>query len=248
MRIAREGGDIKHDYNIDISIGSIGNILKIYEIGCAQKYGPMYIEKINAFGGIILTIDGLNPLKGHEGEYVAYDYNSGLTLGARVMRNQKEETIREFLEDIKQRIKTELPGVRILGIISDALVVQRNAIEIVFPVVPYCLCHFHFYKLVLATPKEADSRLLTAIRETLRGIGDIKKYKEARSVVLDFVADDDFVVHVLETLYTLSNWSRKPKDPCFTGLELFKRVKDIDALGVGQRGHGYLHEGRSTRC
>ena len=224
--------DMKHDYTIDICIGSIGNILKIYEIGCAQKYGPMYIEKINTFGGIILTIDGLKPLKGREEEYVAYDYNSGLTLGSRLMQNQKEETICEFLEDVKQRVKTDLPGVRILGIISDALPVQRYAVEKVFPGVPYCLCHFHFYNFVLVTPKEADSRLLTAIRETLRGMSDIKKHKDARSVVLDFVAGDDFVVHVLETLYTLSNWSRKKKDPCFTGLELFKRVKDIDALLV----------------
>lgn len=222
--------DMRHDYNIDICIGSIGNILKIYEIGCAQKYGPMYIEKINAFGGIILTIDGMKPMKGHDGEYVAYDYNSGLTIGARLMRSESEVNIREFLEDVKKRIKTELPGIRILGIVSDALVVQRNAIERVFPGVPYCLCHFHFYKLVLETPKEADSGLLTAIRETLRGMSDIKKFKEGRSVVLDFAATDDFVVHVLETLYTLSNWSRRPKDPCFTGLELFKCVKDIDAL------------------
>jgi hypothetical protein len=220
---------LKKRHDIEMSLGTVETILKTYEIGCAKKYGPWYIEKIKAFGGVILTIDGMNPLKGHDVLYVAYDYTTGLTLGSRILRNQKEETIIKFLQEIKIRIDKEL-NVKILGIITDALVAQRKAIEVVFPGIPHCLCHFHFYKLVLDEPKKADSRLVTAIRSFLRGMYDVKKLRETQGLVTQDEPRGNFVVHVVEALFTLSNWSRKPKDPCFTGLELYNRVKNIDTL------------------
>ena len=159
--------DMLELYNITICRASVENILNLYEIGCSVKYRPIYVEKIKEFGGIILTIDGMKPLKGTKGLYVVYDYNTGLTLGARKLQNEKNETIAKFLEEIKEKVNNEL-GVEIYGIVSDALPCQRIAIERVFPGVPHCLCHYHFYNYVLKDSKSVDSHLLTSIRSTLR--------------------------------------------------------------------------------
>ncbi len=35
------------------------------------------------------------------------------------------------------------------------------------------------------------------------------------------------LISVLDTLQALANWKRHPKDPCFSGLVLYQRVKDV---------------------
>lgn len=220
---------MEQDFGIPISLSTIEIILKIYEIGCAERFKPEYIENIKKFGGIILTIDGMAPLKGKKSLYVAYDHRTGLALGSRLLTTQKREMIAEFLEAVKKRIEEELK-VPVLAIISDALVSQRQAVEDVFPDVPHCLCHYHFFELVLKGAKGEDSKITTSIRQALRGAYDLKKYKIERADKGKEAASKGFLGSILETLYQLSNWNRRPKDPCFTGLELFGRIQEMILL------------------
>lgn len=217
---------MERDNGVIINHSAVEIILKMYEIGCAEKYRPEYISNIKLYGGIVLMIDGMEPLKGERGLYVARDHRTGLVLGSRLLPNQKQTTIEQFLQSVKERVEREL-GVPILGIISDALPAQRLAIKTVFPGVPHCLCHFHFYNLVLQSPKQGDSHLVTQIRKDLRDMYDIKMFKEARDAGESFTTENRFVVAILDALLTLSNWSKKPQDPCFTGLVLWQRVNDI---------------------
>jgi len=214
------------DYHLTINHSAVENVLKLYEIGCAEKYRPEYIAAIQAFGGVILTIDGMEPLKGERGLYVARDHRTGLVLGSRLLPNQKQVTIEEFLRAVKMRVETEL-GVKVLAVISDALPAQRLAIENVFPDALHCLCHYHFFNIVLFSPKQADSHLVTQIRANLRAMYDIKQFKEHHDAKTPYTSDNAFIVAILEALFALSNWSRKPKDPCFTSLELWKRLNDV---------------------
>ncbi len=217
---------MEKDFNLIINHSSVENILKLYEIGCAEKYKPEYVASIQKFGGIILTIDGMEPLKGERGLYVARDHKTGLVLGSRLLPNQKQETIEDFLRSVKARVDAEL-GVKILAVISDALPAQRLAIESVLPDAQHCLCHYHFFNLVLLSPKQGDSHLVTQIRADLRDMYDLKKFKEARDAKAPFITSNAYIVAILDALLALSNWSRKPKDPCFTGLELWKRMNDV---------------------
>ncbi len=88
--------EMKSEYDIKINLTTVENALKIYEIGCSLKYLPEFLEKIKGNGGIILTIEGMAPMKGNKSLYVAHDYYSGLTLGAKRLANQKADTIEEF--------------------------------------------------------------------------------------------------------------------------------------------------------
>lgn len=217
---------LKQDYNISLCLNTVENMLKIYEIGCAGKYKPYYYEKIKANGGIIFTIDGMAPMKGNKSLYVVYDHQTGLTLAAERLKNQKVSTISSFLQRVKHRIDDEL-GVMIKGIISDALPSQRIAIQHVFPEIPHCLCHYHFYNLVLKAPKETDSNLMTQIRASLRKMYDLKKFLGLKQEKAIHIKQCEFLIEILKILDALSQWKRKPKDPCFSGLLLYSRVSDI---------------------
>lgn len=237
------------EFVIIISLGTIETILKVYEIGCAERFKPEYIKMIQEFGGVILTVDGMAPLKGKKPLYVAYDHRTGLALGSRLVTSQKRDTIIDFLEAVKKRIENEL-GVPVIAIISDALVSQRQAIENVFPDVPHCLCHYHFFELVLKDSKGEDSKLTTSIRSILRGAYDIKKCKEEREEIRKVGSGDGFLGSLMETLYQLSNWNRRPKDPCFTGLELFKRMKAVLSLledAASDIGSGTFNKGEERK-
>ncbi len=159
--------EIARAHGIRLCLNTVENFLKIYEFGCASKYRPEYLEKVRVNGGVLLTLDGMLPLKGKQGLYTARDYYTGLPLGARKIARQDEDAIAAFLEGVKARVEAEL-GVKVVAIISDALPAQRIAIERVFPGVPHCLCHYHFYNLVLQAPRALDSNLTTAIRSALR--------------------------------------------------------------------------------
>ena len=99
----------------------------------------------------------------------------------------------------------------IAGIVSDAHTAQRIAVKVVFPGVPHCLCHFHFFNLVLKAPKELDSHLCTAVRAALRKLLDLKKYKVGRAAGTPYVPGGSLAAEVLGVFSALANWVRRPK-------------------------------------
>jgi len=220
--------DFAEQYGITVSAATVGDWLKLYEIGCESKYRPGVVEQMRANGGILLTVDVMKPLKGREGMVTAYDEFTRQAFGSLKLRSEGHEAMAAFLEGVKAGIE-EL-GVPILGIMSDALVAQKMAIAAVFPGVPHCLCHFHFFNLVLKAPKELDSHLCTAVRASLRKLPDLKKYNAGQAAGVPHVPGGSLAAELLDTIRSLSNWDRRPRDPCFTGLALFERVQDV--LGV----------------
>ncbi len=234
---------------IGMSLATVERFLKTYEIACEARYRPEYIAKIQRNGGIILAIDGIDPLKGEKGIYGAHDMLTGLPLGAKKLPNQKQESIAVFLRSTAARVEREL-HVQIKGIISDAHRSQRLAIEEVFPGVPHCLCHFHFYRLVLKAPMALDSHLLTATRAALRKLFDLRRFEEQRASGKGTAGG--FLGKIIEALLALSDWSRRPKDPVFTGLEMYGRVKGIlsvlqAAVAKLDSGAILLAEGKAVR-
>lgn len=64
---------MKKDFDIILNLATVERMLKTYEIGCSQIYKPEYIEKIKKNGGILLTVDGMKPLKGNSPLYTVRD-------------------------------------------------------------------------------------------------------------------------------------------------------------------------------
>ncbi|MCK4830624.1 transposase, partial [bacterium] len=217
---------LRKNFNIVMDPSAVEPILKIYEITCAKEYRPEFITKIQNNGGIILCIDVMKPIGAKKGILGSHDYATGLTLGAQRMPNGKIDTYILFLTRLKTRIEEEL-GVKILAVVSDALKEQRRAVEEVFPDSYHCLCHYHFYKLVLKSAKEADSRTITQLRKILRNQSALKKCGQcidAGEILQPSIAP---LKCILEPLVELGKWLRKPKDPCFNSLLFFDRIESI---------------------
>ncbi|HME52780.1 MAG TPA: hypothetical protein VKM55_11225 [Candidatus Lokiarchaeia archaeon] len=231
-------------HGIWIDETTVGDIVKLYEVGCSQKLKPKMVEKIKRNGGIILTVDAMEPLKGEPSIYMARDEATDLKLGAEQLSNKKESSIEKFLQDVKGRIDTEL-GVEVIGIMSDAQKEQVDALKKVFPGVPLFSCEYHFYRNVLKAPLEADSHVMTTIRAMVRKLSDVKAYKARELTNGSKDEETSLVDEVLEATFALSNWSKKPRDPAFSGLELRGRV--VDVLGVVREMHVELGTGIFTK-
>ena len=221
-------------FNIQIDETAIELFLKTYEIGCTREYRDRILTEIHENGGLILCVDVMEPLQGQDGFLVAYDEWSGLTLGSFRMPNNKQSTYEGFFTRLKDRIANEI-GEPILGIVSDALPTQREAIAQIFPGIPHCLCHYHFFNLVLKSTKQLDSNVITQLRESLRKLYDLKQYQfrchENTLESSQYAKLGKF----LDPLIELGNWRRKPNDPCLIGITLYERIFDIkEKLGILQ--------------
>lgn len=217
---------MQKDFGIILNLATTERMLKTYEIGCSQKYKPEYIERIRENGGVLLTIDGMQPLKGNSPLYTTRDEFTGLKIHAKRLTSESTKQIKEVLIAAKQRIETELK-VKVIGIISDAHPKQRKAIAEVFPGVPHCLCHYHFYKYVFKAPKDLDSNLMTQTRKFIRGLYYLNKEKIYDNQGKHWEPKFSFTKDLLTVLRALSNWKSRPRDPIFVGAELFSRLADV---------------------
>jgi hypothetical protein len=217
---------LKTHYSITMDPSAVEPILKIYEIGCAEKYRPEMLNKIKKNGGIILCIDVMKPIGGKKGTLAVYDYLTGLAIGSKRLPNGKIKTYKTYLMGIKQRIDKEL-NVPVKAILSDALKEQRKAIADVFQGVPHCLCHYHFYELVLKPAKEQDSHVVTILRKCLRDQPDLRDYRQFIEEGCSLPKNLEFLKIFLEPLAELSQWKRDPIDPCFISIQLADRLESI---------------------
>ena len=217
---------MEKDFGIVLNLATVERMLKTYEIGCSQKYKPEYIEKINANGGVLLTIDGMKPLKGNSPLYSARDELTGLKIHGKRLTSESTKQIKEVLITAKQRIEAELKS-KVIGIMSDAHPKQRKAIAEVFPKTLHCLCHYHFYNYVFKAPKELDSNLMTQTRKFLRGLYYLNKEKKYDNQGKHWEPKHPFTKELLKILRALSNWKPRPKDPFFVGAELFSRLTGV---------------------
>ena len=217
---------MEKDFGIVINLATVERMLKTYEIGCSQKYKPEYIEKIKANGGVLLTIDGMKPLKGNPPLYTTQDEFTKLKINSKRLTSESTKQIKEVLIAAKQRIEVELES-EVIGIMSDAHPKQRKAIAEVFPETPHCLCHYHFYKYVFKAPKDLDSNLMTQTRKFLRGLYYLNKEKIYDNQGKHWEPEHPFTKGLLKVLRALSNWKPRPKDPFFVGAELFSRLTNV---------------------
>jgi hypothetical protein len=117
--------------------------------------------------------------------------------------------------------------VPILAIISDACKAQRLAIAVVFPGIPHCLCHYHFFNLVLKTAKELDSSVVTSIRSALRKLTYLKQYEGYLADKQPLPQTYERFQTLLDPLLELAQWKRRPNDPCFIGLPLYEHLSEL---------------------
>ncbi|MCM2531945.1 transposase [Neobacillus pocheonensis] len=152
------------------------HVQKLYErytvlLRASAEYNSKEIlkETVETHGGIILSMDGVQPEKGNETLYVIREVLSGTILAA---KNVKSSSTEELMEFIKPIIGYGFP---ILGFVSDGQKSIRLAFETLSPETPYQYCQFHYLKDISKPVVDKDRKLKTNIKKKLRGIREIEK-------------------------------------------------------------------------
>lgn len=115
-------------------------------------------------GGMILSLDGVQPEKGAEQLWVVREVLTGTTLAAATLPGGDAEHLRALLAPLATL------GLPILGVVSDGQVSIRRAVAALFPAVPHQLCHFHFLRDIALPTTNADRALKTDLKTEVRGI------------------------------------------------------------------------------
>jgi hypothetical protein len=138
-------------------------------------------------GGIMISMDGVQPEKGNETLYVIREVFSGTILAA---QNLKSGSAAELKKLILPVIELGFP---IIGIITDGQQSIRNAMESLLPDVPYQYCQYHYLKDIAKPVVDLDRKLKTGIKKSLRGIREIelrieKDTSDEAEIAKDYVA------------------------------------------------------------
>lgn len=136
----------------------------------SESYIKESFQKVTEeHGGIILSMDGVQPEKGNETLYVIREVLSGTIVAA---KNVKSSAASELMEFIKPVLDYGFP---ILGFVSDGQLSIRLAFEKLSPDTPYQYCQFHYLEDISRPVVDKDRKLKKNIKKKLRGIREIER-------------------------------------------------------------------------
>ncbi|MBV7330987.1 transposase [Chloroflexi bacterium TSY] len=153
----------------------IGTFLALLRAGQPAKVVNQQ-KKWKRLGGLILSIDGMQPEKGSPALYVVREVQLDITLMAEVLESGTHKTlVSALLEPINE---WEIP---IKGIISDAQENIQLAVAQVWPNCPHQTCQFHCIKEAGRLTYALDRTMKTQLKKKLRGFLN-RVYKTVREL------------------------------------------------------------------
>src|SRR5712692_3830895 len=183
-------------------------ILYLFEAYCTllrasseAKDDVEWLAQVKKNGGIIVSVDGIQPEKGNETVYVVRDALTGRVLSAENVTSSETAVIKALLAPVVAL------GVKVLGTITDAQESELLAVEELWPKVPHQVCQFHALRDAAKPAFEADRKVKTAMRKTLqpkvRAVrkqlkGDIPKVAPTEAEQLAVL--DDYATGILTAL------------------------------------------------
>jgi hypothetical protein len=120
-----------------------------------------WLAKVETNGGVIVSIDGIQPDKGDETLYLVRDVLTGRLLSAENVSSSETEVMKRVLSPVINL------GVPVLGVISDAQHTELLAVAQLWPDVPHQTCQFHYLREAGQPIYELDRSMRKAIRKTI---------------------------------------------------------------------------------
>lgn len=162
-------------YGIELSADAIEDYIHRYEIMLAarQQDPELLREAYGAIDDVILSIDGLQPEKGHETLYVIRELRAKRVWFATPLLSSAESEIKEVIEEV--RSWAERLGKPVRAWVSDKQAAFVKAIGEVFPGVPHRYCKNHFMRDVAKPVVDADSAAKVQLRRRVRGLRTIER-------------------------------------------------------------------------
>lgn len=162
-------------YGITVSDDAIEHYIQRYQVMlAARQQDPEQLEQ--AYQGIddlILSIDGLQPEKGHETLYVVREIRAKRVWFAVPLLSSAESEIKELIE--QARVWAERLGKPVRAWVSDKQDTFLKTISEVFPGVVHRYCQNHFMRDLAKPVLEADSSAKVQMRRKVRGLRTIER-------------------------------------------------------------------------
>jgi len=151
---------------------SCREILYLFDAYCVllraaheQREGPEWegwVAQVQANGGLILSIDGIQPDKGNETVYLVREVLTGRILATENVASSRTEVMKHLLAPVVAL------GLPVLGVVSDAQESILLAVAALWPEVPHQVCQFHYLREASKPMFEADRHLKVTLRKTLQ--------------------------------------------------------------------------------
>src|SRR5881275_228100 len=148
-------------------------VLYLFEAYCtllrassSAKDDQEWLGQVQKNGGIIVSVDGIQPEKGNETVYLVRDALTGRVLAAENVTSSETAVMKALLAPV---VALEVERkVKVLGTITDAQESELLAVEELWPDVPHQVCQFHVLRDASKTAFEADKQVKTAMRKRLQ--------------------------------------------------------------------------------
>jgi hypothetical protein len=172
-------------YAIKISEDSIARALRFYQvIVAARQQDPEVLrQQYASVTEIILTIDGLQPEKGHETLYVVRELTQKRVWFAEPLISATADEVRRLI--LKAKEWAEALGPTVVLWLSDRQDAFVTGIAAAFPEVPHRYCQNHFLRDVAKPVLEADSHAKVQMRKKVRGLRSIEQSVLQRQASLE---------------------------------------------------------------
>jgi hypothetical protein len=167
--------ELSDSYQVVISADAIEDYIHSYQTMVAARHQDP-TQMAQAYRGVkdlILSIDGLQPEKGHETLYVVRELRLRRVWFAEPLLSSGAEEVRRLLEQARQW--AERLGLPVRLWISDKQEAFVSGLAQVFPGVPHRYCENHFLRDLAKPVLEADSKAKVVMRRKVRGLRSIER-------------------------------------------------------------------------
>jgi len=162
-------------YAIPLSVDAIERYVGRYQrMLAARQQDPVEVARAyRRAKGLILTIDGLQPEKGHETLYVVREISQKRVWFAEALLSSSATEVQRLLA--RARAWVERLGLPVRCWISDKQDAFVTGIAAEFPDVPHRYCSNHFVRDLAKPLLDADSHAKVQMRKKVRGLREIER-------------------------------------------------------------------------
>jgi hypothetical protein len=198
----------------------LGNFLALLRAAQPAKVASLR-PQWEKLGGLILSIDGMQPEKGNPALYMVRETQLDVTMAAEILESGDHHTIKvQLIEPIQEL------GLPIRGVVSDAQEPIRMAVEQALPGVPHQNCQYHGLREAGRPTFLADRAMKTDLKQTLRS-----RLTTARQAIHRLPADSPYRPVLLKYAryirFTLLEGGTLPFD--LGGLRMFDDLTALEA-------------------
>jgi hypothetical protein len=167
--------ELSDSYGVDLSDDAIEKYIRRYQVMLAARHQDpqLLAEEYREVKELVLTIDGLQPEKGHETLYVVRELSRRRVWFAQSLLSSSAAEVQRLLE--LARAWAERLGKPVKAWVSDKQDAFVSGIAQVFPGVPHRYCQNHFLRELAKPVLEADSTAKVQMRSKVRGLRAIEK-------------------------------------------------------------------------